>query len=256
MIRSIFRRIDSLPFVKKFGSRYGQKHFLHCKDLKNARIVSIGAGEDITFDVEIAKEYGATILLLDPTPRAIRHVEMVLKRLGTAGSKSYSLTGQQDPDVYDLENVKVNQIIFSPIGVWNEKTEISFMSPSRIDHASYSAIESLKSFSKLTVRFPVDTIKNVCLQNNFLPFELLKLDIEGAQLEVLESMFNDGIFPNQILAEIDELNYLGFHNLLRAIKCMILVKKNGYACHGPINSSDLLFVKKAFLSQEKASLNN
>ena len=35
---------------------------------------------------------------------------------------------------------------------------------------------------------------------------MIKLDIEGAEIEVLKNMLDDKIFPTQILAEFDELN--------------------------------------------------
>src|SRR3990167_849454 len=34
-----------------------------------------GAGEDISFDCALAKQFGCNVRIVDPTPRAIRHFE-------------------------------------------------------------------------------------------------------------------------------------------------------------------------------------
>lgn len=50
------------------------------------------------------------------------------------------------------------------------------------------------------------TVKNILNKFNINHLEMIKLDIEGAQVEVLKNMIEEKIFPNQILVEFDELN--------------------------------------------------
>ena len=50
------------------------------------------------------------------------------------------------------------------------------------------------------------------LKLNSCDIPLIKLDIEGAEIEVLKRCMDIGIFPQQILVEFDELNELNEFN--------------------------------------------
>lgn len=49
----------------------------------------------------------------------------------------------------------------------------------------------------------VTTIKELMVENNHTHIDLLKLDIEGAEINVLNKMFNDNIFPSYLCIEFD-----------------------------------------------------
>ena len=74
--------------------------------------------------------------------------------------------------------------------------------------------------------------------------ELIKLDIEGAENQVLPNLITNKIFPNQILVEFDELHTDNFVSYCKALiiilrllfKKYILIKTNKFP--------DMLFVKK------------
>lgn len=51
------------------------------------------------------------------------------------------------------------------------------------------------------------TFDSIIKEFDLLNIELLKLDIEGAEVEVLNDMFSKGIFPSPILIKIDEVLY-------------------------------------------------
>ena len=51
----------------------------------------------------------------------------------------------------------------------------------------------------------VDTIKNIMERFNHKHIDLLKLDIEGAEIKVLERMFDDNIYPKYLCIEFDLL---------------------------------------------------
>ncbi len=57
---------------------------------------------------------------------------------------------------------------------------------------------------------------------------LVKMDIEGAEIEVIESMIEEQFFPKQILVEFDELNVPTVKAFSRVTKIDTLLKKNGY----------------------------
>ena len=57
---------------------------------------------------------------------------------------------------------------------------------------------------------------------------MIKLDIEGAEIEVIENMMYSKIYPNQILVEIDELNKIDKISVERFNKINNLLIKNNY----------------------------
>ena len=49
----------------------------------------------------------------------------------------------------------------------------------------------------------VDSLKNIMQKLNHNYIDLLKLDIEGAEINVLNQMLNDNIFPKYLCIEFD-----------------------------------------------------
>ena len=65
--------------IKQFGTNYGGFYYLYNLDglNENSIIYCVGASEDITHDIENAKNLNSNIYIFDPTPRAIEHVKYV-----------------------------------------------------------------------------------------------------------------------------------------------------------------------------------
>ena len=49
----------------------------------------------------------------------------------------------------------------------------------------------------------VDTLKNIMKKNNHKEIDLLKMDIEGAEIKVLNNMLDANIFPKFLCIEFD-----------------------------------------------------
>jgi hypothetical protein len=79
----------------RLGSDYGGWTFEPSTDLQNSAIVSCGLGEDASFDIEFASRFGAKVIIVDPTPRAIRHFDEIQKRVGQPAVQSYVKGGKQ-----------------------------------------------------------------------------------------------------------------------------------------------------------------
>ena len=77
---------------------------------------------------------------------------------------------------------------------------------------------------------------------NSCDIPLIKLDIEGAEIEVLKRCMDIGIFPQQILVEFDELNeHKGFD---RVTEIDQLLKKNGYIILKTDGAANFLYFMK------------
>src|SRR5262245_23923222 len=97
------------PLVR-LGTGYGGWWFVDEPGLQGAVIVSCGLGEDGSFDVEFAARYGATVLMVDPTPRAISHFAGILSRLGRSAEEGYTSSGAQSLRAYNLSRIRPGQL--------------------------------------------------------------------------------------------------------------------------------------------------
>src|SRR3569832_187068 len=66
----------------RLGSCYGGWTFVEDPALCGSVMISCGLGEDASFDIEFAARFGAQVLLVDPTPRAIKHFEEISSKYG------------------------------------------------------------------------------------------------------------------------------------------------------------------------------
>jgi|GEM_PF-3769805 len=72
--RNIKIKIEPLLPLIRPGTGYGgwiiPENFLH----KTSVVYLVGAGEDVSFDADVARQYGCRVHIVDPTPRAVEHV--------------------------------------------------------------------------------------------------------------------------------------------------------------------------------------
>ena len=112
--RMLLRRKHPLLFSEEIkgydliylGSEYGGWDFVDDKNLENCTIISAGLGEDASFDIEFANKYNAKVIIVDPTPRAIKHFNAIITSLGNASKTEYVVGGKQPINSYDLSNLK------------------------------------------------------------------------------------------------------------------------------------------------------
>ena len=94
-------------------------------------------------------------------------------------------------------------------------------------------------------------------KNNHFNIDLLKLDIEGAGLEVMKDMITDNILPTQIITEFeysedDNFDENDFNEWSYKVERVIkLYREKGYKCynlprvtHMAFSSIEVLFIKK------------
>lgn len=112
--------------LKTFGSGYGNWTFHDDGTLQGCTIFSAGLGEDASFDLEFAAHYGARVILIDPTPRAVAHHEAILERIGRGSERAYVDGGSQPASAYALENVSADQLPLEPFALWTEATTLRF----------------------------------------------------------------------------------------------------------------------------------
>ena len=240
---------NSLPLIS-LGSKYGRKTFCNIFPIdKNLQIISAGVGEDISFDIEFLNRFKAIIILVDPTPVAIQHFEMIKDRIGLDSIDQYSPNSRQSVNSYSLIKVTKDNLILAPQALWKDQSLLHFHLPSDDSRDSSGSINSIHNYyraSEKQITVQTTTVHKVCEENNFDEIDILKLDIEGSALEVLVSMFLEDIYPIQILLEIDEIHFPSFRSKFRAFKLFRILKKNGYIIVNQ-DSCDFTFVRNEYI---------
>ena len=77
--------------------------------------------------------------------------------------------------------------------------------------------------------------------------DILKLDIEGSEVNVLNSMFNDKIYPNQLLIEFDITRTNKLSDIFKFYLIIKRIVNNDYINIEIDRFPHLLFVKKEVL---------
>jgi len=234
--------------LKCFGSEYGHWCFIPHDGLKNSTIVSGGVGEDISFDVDFASEYNATVIFYDPTPRSIKHFENVKKNFGKESELSYVAGGNQPIETYDLSNLSESNFVYNPYALWKEKSKVKFFAPTNPNHVSHSILNYQRNYDMSDNNYiEVECLKLSDEIKTLEKFpEIIKLDIESAVLEVIDDLFSENIFVNQICVEYDEQHNLNSISVDRIKKMNNLFHNNDYICVHQ-EYSNYLFVNKLFL---------
>ena len=211
-------KIYDIPYkISRRGSDYGGWNFAITPKLEKSTIILCGAGEDISFDIEITSEFNCSTYIVDPTPRAVKHFKSVLNRIGKGKEKQFNKTGCQEIESYDMSVIKENQIHLLEKALWNQNKTLKFFAPKHPKHVSHSLINYQNNYSTDSISIEVQAIDSNTLFNTIKKetnIEILKLDIEGAEHEFLYDLISNNYLPNQILVEYDELML----NSIKAIK--------------------------------------
>ena len=141
-------------------------------DLNNQSVIySGGVGRDITFEHELVKRFGASIVLIDPSP-----------------------TGQET--MSKNEN-RIPQFKFCEVGLAGRCGSIKLSPPTDDEEGSWSAFSEKHS----TLEVPALDLETLMKQNGHSYLDLLKLDIEGAEYDVLDDLLKKKIPVRQVLVE-------------------------------------------------------
>jgi FkbM family methyltransferase len=166
-------------------------------------------GEDASFDVALA-EMGCEVLAIDPTPRAVEYMKPLLARHPS--------------------------LALAPYAVWTRDTDIDFFPPSDSGHVSYSATN--RQHTTDPIRVPARTISSITREFGHERVDLIKLDIEGAEYQVIESLELEALGVRVLCVE-----YHPDHGLRRMLAAVRSVLRRGYQIV-TVNRTDVTFIRK------------
>ncbi len=193
-LRLLVRPIERGDLVR-LGSEYGGWWVPRSVLRSDAVAYCAGAGEDISFDLALLQR-GLRVTVFDPTPRAIAYVRS--HDPGTAGFR------------------------FEPVGWWDSEDELKFYAPRDPSHVSHSAV-NLQATSDYFLA-PVEPVHSAMVRLGDDHVDLIKMDIEGAEYRVIDSLLTVGPRPDVLCVEFDQPQPAG-----RTISAIRKLQAEGYA---------------------------
>jgi FkbM family methyltransferase len=178
----------------------------------------VGAGEDISFDLALRTRHNADVYIFDPTPRAITHVMST-----TEGGHG---------------------VTFRPWAVWSTDGTVELFEPRDPNHVSHSIV-NLQSTAE-AFEAPCRTVSSIMTEFGHSEIDLLKMDIEGAEYEVLGSILDEHLGIGIIEVEFDEVSARppGWKKRLRT--CLADMDSAGYQLAAVDMASNYTFVHRDY----------
>jgi len=177
-------------------------------------ICSFGVGNDISFDLEAIERFGLTVHGFDPSPEAVQWI-----------SEQVDL-----PANY----------VFHDYGLGNEDGNVAFSAPT--SGGMYSSSQSQVHAGRKKISLPVKSLATVIhsMPNAFI--HLLKLDIEGAEYDLIDDIIRHRSSIGQILIEFH--HRIGVASLKETVKAVNRLRGAGFALfHVSSTSSEFSFLR-------------
>lgn len=210
-ISSKFLLSDERDQIVRLGSKYGGWSICECADhLQEEGIyIGVGVGEDISFDTEILNRTKMNVVLLDPTQRAKQHVTRYLSRTDESHSQAYGTGGEQEPLNYLFRMDFRERIRFINKALWINDGGILLDRPKNAAHVSYQHESIRNGKDVISERFETLSliqVREMILANfGYYDAAIIKLDIEGCEIEIIEQNGCNWLNADQLLVEFDFL---------------------------------------------------
>jgi FkbM family methyltransferase len=219
-IASEFKTDIDLPFSWK-GNNYGGFYTTDINLNSNAVVCSFGVGEDISFDQDLHAKFNCTFHLFDPTPRSIAFIN-----------------DQHLPTGFN----------FHPYGIAKETGMVDFYMPANPSHVSGSIVghANVNEQSKISVQ--MRSWQDICHNLGIKEIQLLKMDIEGAEYDVIPTLLKSEVVIEQLVIEFHS-RYLENGTALTK-KAIELLRKNQFKLFAVSDTlEEVSFIQSRVLSK-------
>jgi FkbM family methyltransferase len=181
---------------------------------KDSIIISGGVGKDISFERELTSKFGCKIYLFDPSETGIKTMK--------------------------LKENKLSTFIFHKEGLAGSTKMFTFHQPKNKQEGSFYLTNSKTN----SVNFDCVSLKDFMYFNALGHIDLLKLDIEGFEFQVLESIFDNNIKVKQICFESHyKPLFDSKYNYFDHLKLMLKLKNKGYDYIYRFNQDHTFYLK-------------
>lgn len=205
---------------KWYGNKYGG-FFVSPESLNEKSVIySFGIGEDISFDEAMIKNHNCSVFGFDPTPKSINWIRNPQKKLPS-------------------------KFTFLEYGIGNTSGFVNFYLPKNKQHVSGSFVSQTNVDETQAIQVEIKSLADIASQLGHKKIDVVKMDIEGAEYQVLESVLNSPVQIDQILVEFHERFFEdGAAKTTAIIKTM---KDHGFEIFGISDSFD----EVSFIHQSK-----
>lgn len=172
----VYRRDCHLPVIRVGGhtrSRYGAWGIVAGSIGPTSVVYSVGIGDDISFDLDLIHQTGATVHAFDPTPESLEWLET-----------------QSTPETF----------VVHPIALAARDGDVAFRPHENPDWISHSMLP-VRHTSDEVVTVPACRLSTIMQDLGHDHIDLLKVDIEGAEYEVIEDFLASQVDVKQVLIE-------------------------------------------------------
>jgi FkbM family methyltransferase len=167
-------RLDALGNYAAFTSLLSPKSVVY----------SFGVGGDIRFDIDLIAAASSAVYLFDPTPRSARFMK---RYPGNA------------------------RLQFYPWGIWTTGGPVRFFSDDTLAASAEGTIVreprsgSITNITGAQTWFVAEchTLRSIMSRLGHQKIDLLKMDIEGAALDIMEQLLGTEVRPAQIIVEFE-----------------------------------------------------
>lgn len=207
---------------KWYGNSYGG--FYVCQDFigSNSIIYSFGIGEDISFDMELIKNHNSSVFAFDPTPKSINWVNQ-------------------------HEQLPANFSFFE-YGLADRSGTVNFFLPKNSEHVSGSYVMQDHVDESKMIPVSMKSFSDIAEKLGHKHVNVLKIDIEGAEYNVLDSILNASVETDQILIEFHDR--LFFNGKSKTIDAINKLKEHGYEIFGVSDSfQEISFINKKLVTR-------
>jgi FkbM family methyltransferase len=170
--RDVFQRPQCRLPMLRLGQGHGRWSVWPEPIRADTVVYSFGVGREVSFERELIERFRVTVHAFDPTPLSLEWAQR-----------------QELPERFVLHQT----------GIAAHDGVARFAGPAQADWESFSMVR--RSGIGEAVEAPVARLATLVRQVGGGPPDLLKLDIEGAEYEVLPDVLASGFRPRQILVE-------------------------------------------------------
>jgi FkbM family methyltransferase len=160
--------------VERHGARSGVWALDASRLTAESVVYSFGVGDNVAWDLALIERHGVTVHAFDPTSRSIDWI------------------GRQDlPERFR----------FHPIGLAGHDGELELFPPRKPTSMNYGVLDR-GAGSAPRVRVPVKRLATLAAELGHERVDVLKMDVEGAELAALPDVLASGVEVGQLLVEL------------------------------------------------------
>jgi len=212
--RMINRQINPVTFshlkpsvkvdCKWYGTSYGGFYVIPSLLNKSSIVYSFGTGRDISFDKACIRRHGSVVHAFDPTPKSIEWIQ------------SRKLPGKFHFHPYGLSAMKSGPV--------------EFFLPANPRAISGSMVLHKEVDAEKTVRVMMKTFDDIAWELNHSHIDVLKMDIEGSEYDVIDTILASTVTIDQILVEFHDRDFAQAEP--KSIEAIRKLSAKGYLVYG------------------------